>query len=99
MMRTFKHRKIKHVPQRTCIACRKIQDKQSMIRIVNTPDGIIEADASGKMSGRGAYLCKDTRCWEEGLKGNRLEHSLKTGINQESKDRLLSWIREYLGEI
>ena len=70
-----------------------------MIRIVNAPDGIIEADASGKMSGRGAYLCKDTRCWEEGLKGNRLEHSLKTGINQESKDRLLSWIREYLGEI
>lgn len=70
-----------------------------MIRIVNTPDGIIEADASGKMSGRGAYLCKSTHCWEEGLKGNRLEHSLKTGINRESKDRLLSWIREYLGEI
>ena len=70
-----------------------------MIRIVSTPDGIIEADTSGKMSGRGAYLCKDIGCWEEGLSGNRLEHSLKTGINQENKNRLLDWIKEYLGEI
>ena len=69
-----------------------------MIRIVNTPDGRIDADIGGKMSGRGAYLCKDIGCWEKGLKDNRLEHSLKTGIDQESKDRLLTWIREYLGE-
>ena len=98
-MRTTKQKKIKHVPQRTCIACRKIRDKQTMIRLVITPDGRIEVDVSGKMSGRGAYLCKDVGCWEEGLKGNRLEYSLKTGINQENKNRLLSWIKEYLGEI
>jgi len=70
-----------------------------MVRIVNTPDGRIEADASGKMSGRGAYLCKDVSCWEEGLKGSRLEHSLKTGINQENKNKLLNWIKEYLDKI
>lgn len=70
-----------------------------MIRIVNTPDGRIEVDDSGKMSGRGAYLCKDVNCCEEGLKGSRLEHSLKTGINQESKNRLLDWIKVYLGEV
>jgi predicted RNA-binding protein YlxR (DUF448 family) len=98
-MSTIKQRKIKHLPQRTCIACRKIQDKQAMIRIVNSRNGIIEADAGGKMSGRGAYLCKNIDCWEEGLKGNRLEHSLKTGINQDNKNRLLNWIREYLDGI
>jgi predicted RNA-binding protein YlxR (DUF448 family) len=70
-----------------------------MIRIVNAPDGRIEVDASGKMSGRGTYLCKEIGCWEEGLKGSRLEHSLKTCINQENKNSLLSWIKEYLGEI
>lgn len=67
-----------------------------MIRLVNTPEGSIEVDTGGKMSGRGAYLCKDISCWEEGLKGSRLDHTLKIGINQESKDRLLIWIREYL---
>lgn len=99
MMRTTKQKKVKHVPQRTCIACRKIRDKQAMIRIVSTPDGSIEVDVNGKMSGRGAYLCKDVGCWEEGLKGSRLAYSLNTGIDRESKNRLLSWIKEYLGEI
>jgi predicted RNA-binding protein YlxR (DUF448 family) len=98
-MKTSKQGKIKHVPRRTCIACRKAQDKQSMIRIVNTPDGRIEVDAGGKMSGRGAYLCKNICCWEEGLKGSRLEHSLKTAIDREKKIRLLDWIIEYLGEV
>ena len=70
-----------------------------MIRLVNTPESIIEVDIDGKMSGRGAYLCKDISCWEEGLKGRRLEHALQTGINQENKNKLLDWIKEYLGEI
>ena len=70
-----------------------------MIRLVNTPESIIEVDINGKMSGRGAYLCKDISCWEEGLKGRRLEHALQAGINQENKNKLLDWIIEYLGKI
>ena len=70
-----------------------------MIRLVNTPESIIKADVDGKMSGRGAYLCRDIYCWEEGLKGSRLEHALQTSMNQENKNRLLDWIKEYLGEI
>ena len=70
-----------------------------MIRLVNTPESIIEVDIDGKMSGRGAYLCKDINCWEEGLKGRRLEHALQAGINQENKNKLLDWIIEYLGKI
>ena len=99
MLRTSKQKKSKHLPQRTCIACRKIQDKQTLIRIVNTPEGGIEIDTGSKMSGRGAYLCKNISCWEEGLKGRRLEHALKTDISQENKNRLLDWIKDYLGEI
>lgn len=67
-----------------------------MIRIVSSPDGRIEADTSGKMSGRGAYLCKDINCWEKGLEGSRLEHSLRTRIDKESINRLLNWIKDYL---
>ena len=97
--RNSKQGKIKHIPQRTCIACRKTQNKQAMIRLVNTPESIIEVDTDGKMSGRGAYLCKDIGCWERVLIGSRLEHALQTSINQENKNRLLDRIKEYLGEI
>ncbi len=95
--RTSKQDKIKPVPQRTCIACRKVQDKRAFIRLVNTTDGEIQPDTSGKMPGRGAYLCKKVGCWEEGLKGSRLEHALKVVIRQENKNRLMDWIKEYLG--
>ena len=70
-----------------------------LIRIVNNPEGGIEIDIGSKMAGRGAYLCKNISCWVEGLKGKRLEHALKTDISQESKNRLLDWIKDHLGEI
>ena len=45
----------KHVPQRTCVACREVNEKRSLIRIVRGPEGVA-VDKTGKMPGRGAYL-------------------------------------------
>lgn len=87
---------IRHVPRRTCIACRRVQDKKELVRLVSSADGTTEADATWKKPGRGAYLCRDIRCWEEGLKGNRLNHALKTGITRENRAGLLEWIKDYL---
>ena len=67
----------KHVPQRTCVGCRKIQPKREMVRIVCTPDQGVRIDESGKASGRGAYLCRKRPCWERALAEKRLEHALK----------------------
>jgi len=77
----------KHVPERTCISCREVKSKREMVRLVRTPDGIF-VDESGKMSGRGAYLCKTKNCWEAGLKGNRLEQVLRTRITTEDRKKL-----------
>ncbi len=83
-------------PQRTCIACRNVFNKRDIVRIVSTGEGRAEADIRGKMPGRGAYLCRNLACWEEGLKGNRLEHALKSEISRESKNELLDWIKTFL---
>lgn len=56
----------KRFPQRTCVACRQVQDKRSMIRIVNSARGIL-VDPTSKLSGRGAYLHADKDCWAVGL--------------------------------
>jgi|YNPMSStandDraft_1061717.scaffolds.fasta_scaffold56970_2 predicted RNA-binding protein YlxR (DUF448 family) len=58
---------MKHIPLRTCVACRAVRAKRELIRIVRTPDGRICVDSTGKMNGRGAYLCRNRRCWQSAI--------------------------------
>lgn len=81
----------KHVPERTCIACRQKRPKWEMVRIVRTPEGNLEIDSRGKKAGRGAYLCKQQSCWEAGLMKKRLEHALKAEIGLEQRSGLLEY--------
>jgi len=68
----------KHIPQRTCIACRAVRGKRELIRVVRTTENHVEADPTGKKAGRGAYLCRARECWETVLSARgRLENALK----------------------
>jgi len=78
--------RVKHVPQRTCVGCREVLPKRTMIRIVRTPEGV-QVDPTGKLAGRGAYLHDRHECWEQGLKG-ALAHALKTTISMEERAKL-----------
>ena len=69
----------KHIPQRTCVGCRKVLAKRNLLRLVRTPNGIV-LDPTGKLSGRGVYLHNLRSCWEQGLKG-AVANALKTEIN------------------
>ena len=79
----------KHIPQRTCLACRKVNAKRELIRLVRISNGSVEVDTSGKKPGRGVYLCRTRECWETGLKGGRLEHALQTTLTQDNREQLL----------
>lgn len=70
--------RVKHIPQRTCVACREVLPKRQMVRIVRTADGV-QVDPTGKLAGRGAYLHDRRECWERGLKG-ALAHALKAEL-------------------
>ena len=83
--------KDKHIPQRTCIACRQIKEKKSLIRLVLTKEGVIEVDPSTKKPGRGVYLCPGRSCWELGLKGNQLEHALRTKLTPDNRQALMDY--------
>ena len=97
MRRNISHQStFKHVPQRTCVACGKVKAKRELIRLVNAPDNNAEIDASGKKAGRGAYLCQEWKCWEAGLKGNRLEHSLRNRLTQKNREQLIEHARDLL---
>ncbi len=81
----------KHIPQRTCIACREVNEKRSLIRIVRSQDGI-RVDTTGRLPGRGAYLHESKECWEKALKKGALSRSLKTDISPADMDTLQAFM-------
>ncbi len=83
----------KHIPQRTCVACREVNEKRSLIRIVRTPDGVV-VDPTGRMPGRGAYLHDSKECWEKALKRGILARGLKTEISPEDMDMLQAYMEK-----
>jgi predicted RNA-binding protein YlxR (DUF448 family) len=79
-------KRVKHIPQRTCVGCRSVLSKRELIRIVRTPEGV-RVDTTGKIAGRGAYLHDRRTCWEQGLKGS-LGKALKTELTADESKHL-----------
>lgn len=78
----------KHIPQRTCIACKQVRPKRELIRVVRTPAGHIELDPTSKKSGRGAYVCARRSCWDIALKKGKLEREFETTLTDEDRAAL-----------
>ena len=78
----------KHIPLRSCIACREKLPKRELIRIVRTPEGTLEVDPKGKRAGRGAYLCRKRQCSETALTSGRLSQALKTKVTASEAEAL-----------
>jgi len=76
-------RRAQHVPQRSCAACRQVRTKAELIRIVRTPLGEVCLDLTGKMAGRGAYLCRNVECLNVALKQKRLARALGVSVRPE----------------
>lgn len=70
----------RHVPQRTCVACRTTEAKRGLVRVVRTQEGRVELDPTGKKNGRGAYVHEQAACWDEALKKDRLGRALKVSV-------------------
>jgi len=78
----------KKVPERRCVGCGESFPKKELLRVVKSPDGSVTLDFTGKKSGRGAYICKDTGCLKKARKAKRLERNLDTVIPDEVYDAL-----------
>ena len=75
-------------PMRQCAGCREKKTKNEMIRVVRTPNGEIALDKTGKLSGRGAYICPKADCFNKARKARSLERSLSCQIPEEVYDSL-----------
>jgi uncharacterized protein len=68
------------VPTRTCVACRTPRAKRELQRIVRTPDGQVVLDPTGRLNGRGAYVCVGTECLTNAIKKGSLTRALETQL-------------------
>ena len=73
----------KRIPQRLCVGCQEMKPKRELVRIVRTPDEKITVDPTGKMSGRGAYVCLSEECLSQAIKRKRLGRALERTIPEE----------------
>ena len=78
----------KHVPLRSCIACRVKSPKRDLIRVVRTPEGMLEIDIKGKRAGRGAYVCRNAQCCEAALESGKLSQALRSQVSAEEMEAL-----------
>ena len=78
----------KKIPSRQCVGCRESRTKRDLIRVIRTPEGQVALDETGRMNGRGAYLCRRVECLQKARRSKGLERSLKVTIPDEIYDRL-----------
>lgn len=78
----------KHIPQRTCMGCNIKKDKKDLIRIVKDKDGNINIDKTGKLEGRGAYICDNIDCLEKAIKTKRIERVFEASITDDVYNNL-----------
>ncbi len=90
---------MKKVPLRKCTGCGEMKEKRELIRVVKAPEkkdengnvisgGEISLDLTGRKSGRGAYVCKNTDCFEKARKARRFERSLSCKIPEDVYEQM-----------
>ena len=84
----------KKIPQRQCMGCRERKEKREMIRVVRETSGKVSLDFSGKLNGRGAYVCPDPECLKKALKSRALDRSLEVEIPQDINDALIAQMED-----
>jgi predicted RNA-binding protein YlxR (DUF448 family) len=59
-----------------------------LTRVVRTPDGRVVLDPTGRMAGRGAYVCESAECRTAALDKGSLQRALEVPIPVELRAEL-----------
>ena len=79
---------VRKIPTRRCTGCGEHFPKNTLIRVLRTPEGEVLLDLTGKRSGRGAYICKSAACLKKARKSRRIETSLGCAISEELDEKM-----------
>jgi predicted RNA-binding protein YlxR (DUF448 family) len=80
---------VRRPPTRTCVACRTAREKRELLRVVRTPDGRVVADPTGRLNGRGAYVCRSGDCITNAISRGALSRALETPVPAGLREELV----------
>ncbi len=72
---------VKKVPMRSCIACRESKPKKELVRIVKNKENQFFLDRTGKLNGRGAYICDSQICFDKMCKKRLLNNAFSMEVS------------------
>ncbi len=78
----------KKIPLRKCTGCGEMKPKKELVRVVKTPEDKVLIDLTGRVNGRGAYICPNAECLKIARKSRRIEKSFQMQIPDEVYDRM-----------
>ena len=78
------------IPIRTCVICGRKTEKRGLVRIVASSEGQVELDPSGKMNGRGSYICGEGCADKKKLRRSRLEYALRVAVTDADWNKIAS---------
>ena len=79
---------------RTCIACKTAKPKKELIRVVKFNEEI-SLDKTGKLNGRGAYVCNDEQCIAKLKKQKLLNRAFSCQVEDSVYDKIME---DFLGK-
>jgi uncharacterized protein len=60
-----------------------MKPKNELIRLVKNSDNMVTIDRSGKMPGRGAYVCGNMDCYNKMIKNKIIQKIFRMSVNNE----------------
>jgi len=78
----------KKIPLRKCVGCNEQKPKKDLIRIVRNKEGEMSVDFTGKVHGRGAYICHDSECLKKAEKKKSLNRAFGCAVDQDIFEKL-----------
>lgn len=78
----------KKIPLRKCTGCGEMKPKKELVRVVKTPEDEVLMDLTGRVNGRGAYICPNAQCLKFARKSKRIERSFQMQIPDEIYDKM-----------
>jgi predicted RNA-binding protein YlxR (DUF448 family) len=85
----------RRIPTRSCVACRTSRPKRELLRVVRTPEARVAIDDTGRVAGRGAYVCRDEACITRAIERGALARALETTIPPELREELMAGTNEH----